>query len=45
MHEEYIIEINKMLELCDDVELLDFIFRLLQKSQEARKFLGVEPTD
>lgn len=45
MSEEYVIEINKMLAHCYDVDLLDFIYRLLQKSQEARKFIGVEFTN
>lgn len=35
MLEEYVAEIMNLVTLCDDVELLDFIYRLLQKSQEA----------
>jgi len=35
MREEYIQSIEKMLHRCDDISLLDFIFQLLQKSQEA----------
>ena len=35
-HEEYIREITKLLEKCADISLLDFIFQLLKKSQQAR---------
>lgn len=35
MLEEYVAEIINLVTLCYDVELLDFIYRLLQKSQEA----------
>ena len=31
MHQEYIKEIVKLLNQCDDVELLDLILKLLQK--------------
>lgn len=35
MCKEYVAEIMHLVALCDDIDLLDFIYRLLQKSQEA----------
>lgn len=35
MHKEYIQEIVKLLESCDDIPLLDLVFQILQKSQQA----------
>lgn len=32
MKEEYIVTIEKLLEDCEDMELLDFIFQLLHKA-------------
>ena len=32
MKEEYILKISELLHVCDDVELLDLIFQLLDKS-------------
>ena len=32
MKEHYILEINKLLEACNDVSLLDLILKLLEKS-------------
>lgn len=34
MYKKHIVEIIKLLKHCKDTELLDFILRLLQKSQE-----------
>lgn len=33
--EEYIMKINELIELCNDLSLLDLIHQLLQKSQQA----------
>ena len=33
MQQEYIIEINELLQKCEDISLLDLILQLLQKSQ------------
>ena len=35
MKNEYIQQINNLLQLCDDISLLDLIYQLLQKSQQA----------
>ena len=32
MREEYINTISQLLQKCDDIELLDFVMQLLQKS-------------
>lgn len=32
MKQSYILEINKLLEKCNDIPLLDLILKLLQKS-------------
>ena len=32
LKEEYQEEINRMILICDDIELLDFIFQLMQKN-------------
>jgi hypothetical protein len=34
MKEEYILKITELLERCNDIQLLDLIHQLLQKSQE-----------
>jgi hypothetical protein len=31
MQDKYIVEINELLKTCNDISLLDFIFRLLKK--------------
>lgn len=36
MREEYVQRIVELLQDCNDISLLDLIFRLLQKSQQAR---------
>jgi len=36
MKEEYIEYINKQLEKCEDIELLDLIFQLLVKSNKTQ---------
>lgn len=35
MVDTYIQKIVELLQKCEDIELLDFIFKLLQKSQKA----------
>ena len=32
LKEEYQKEIDRMISICDDIELIDFIFQLLQKN-------------
>lgn len=35
MQEEYILKINELLQKCHDLQLLDLIHQLLQKTQQA----------
>jgi hypothetical protein len=35
MREEYIVKINELLNMCQDLQLLDLIHQLLQKTQQA----------
>ena len=38
--DNYLKQINGLLQKCDDIEFLDFIFQLLQKHQESTEPLG-----
>ena len=39
--EEYIEKIAALLQVCDDIKRLDFIYQLLQKSQQAWQLFSI----
>ena len=41
--EPYCKQINELVNNCEDIELLDFIFQMLKQRQELSSPLGVSP--
>lgn len=43
LFEPYCKQINELVNSCEDIELLDFIFRMLKQRQDMPSRLGVSP--